>query len=609
MVERNLKNHLEPEVIEIFKNIGEGNNFLLSGGAGSGKTYSLIETIKEVFKRNSKSKIACITYTNAAVEEINERFSHDNLRVSTIHSFLWDTIKQFDIPLKESLLELINDETSKIKKPNNDDEEYFNDFEDGIDYQEFTNIDKGIISHDAIIELSEYMYKKYKLLCDIFKDQFDFVFIDEYQDTHKPVIEIFLNHLDKSKKDCVFGFFGDSMQSIYNNGVGDLEDYNNFVKIEKTQNRRNPLKIIELGNKLRDDGLIQKESNDFNAPNMENDALIEGSIKFLYSSKNLDTKTLKKSQYFDNWDFKTKDISKELYLTHKLISKNAKYPNLLELYDKDNVVNLIYSVKKKINNSEELDIVGNDSFEVLVQKFALEDKINSFTEYEIRRYDLIKKESWNIVKSIKSKKEMLEKIEDMDEILGLIYKSIICLYFYENKDYLNLMETLNKYIKIDSIEKKNEIRNILEDFSKNNDQTVGDIFNVFKEFFGQEDILKNIQNKYYFEKINNIHISEAKNLVYRLEEHTPYSTQHSVKGTEYKNVFVILDNGQWNQYNFSYLFSENPHNEKVYKRTKKLFYVCCTRAIENLAVFYPKYDIEVINTAKKWFGADNVHEI
>ena len=98
-------------------------------------------------------------------------------------------------------------------------------------------------------------------------------------------------------------------------------------------------------------------------------------------------------------------------------------------------------------------------------------------------------------------------------------------------------------------------------------------------------------------------------MFYRLEEYTPYSTQHSVKGTEYKNVFVILDNGRWNQYNFSYLFSNNPCNENVLKRTKKLFYVSCTRAMENLIVFYPKPDLEAINTAKKWFGDDNVHEI
>lgn len=40
MVEGRLS--LESEVQQIFQSIDEGRNFLLSGGAGSGKTYSLV---------------------------------------------------------------------------------------------------------------------------------------------------------------------------------------------------------------------------------------------------------------------------------------------------------------------------------------------------------------------------------------------------------------------------------------------------------------------------------------------------------------------------------------------------------------------------------------
>lgn len=87
------KQQLENEVIEVLKHAENGRHFLLSGGAGSGKTYSLVQVIKEIIRRNPKSQIACITYTNAAVKEIQERVDHNNLRVSTIHDFLWDMIK------------------------------------------------------------------------------------------------------------------------------------------------------------------------------------------------------------------------------------------------------------------------------------------------------------------------------------------------------------------------------------------------------------------------------------------------------------------------------------------------------------------------------------
>lgn len=51
-----------------------------------------------------------MTYTNAAVKEIEERVNHKNLNVSTIHDFLWDNIKHFQKELKEAIISLANNE-------------------------------------------------------------------------------------------------------------------------------------------------------------------------------------------------------------------------------------------------------------------------------------------------------------------------------------------------------------------------------------------------------------------------------------------------------------------------------------------------------------------
>ena len=98
---------------------------------------------------------------------------------------------------------------------------------------------------------------------------------------------------------------------------------------------------------------------------------------------------------------------------------------------------------------------------------------------------------------------------------------------------------------------------------------------------------------------------EFENLFKYIEGYTPFSTQHKVKGAEFNNVLVILDNGNWNQYNFEYLFTETD-NENVLKRTQKIFYVCCTRAKERLYVYYCNPSIQAINKAKIWFGEENV---
>ena len=50
---------MDKEVEKIIEHIENGENFLLSGGAGSGKTYSLVQVIREVITRHPSSKIWC----------------------------------------------------------------------------------------------------------------------------------------------------------------------------------------------------------------------------------------------------------------------------------------------------------------------------------------------------------------------------------------------------------------------------------------------------------------------------------------------------------------------------------------------------------------------
>jgi DNA helicase-2/ATP-dependent DNA helicase PcrA len=80
---------------EIQKQIQKGDNFLVNGGAGSGKTYSLMEVIDLIYSLNPLSTIACITFTNIAADEIKQRAKHKNLEVSTIHDFLWGSTTFF----------------------------------------------------------------------------------------------------------------------------------------------------------------------------------------------------------------------------------------------------------------------------------------------------------------------------------------------------------------------------------------------------------------------------------------------------------------------------------------------------------------------------------
>ena len=92
-------NEIDNQIISIFK---EGKNFKVEAGAGSGKTYSLMKVLIWIQENklddyiNKGQKIACITFTNAAVNVIQERLGNEtNIVPCTIHSFVWSVIKDF----------------------------------------------------------------------------------------------------------------------------------------------------------------------------------------------------------------------------------------------------------------------------------------------------------------------------------------------------------------------------------------------------------------------------------------------------------------------------------------------------------------------------------
>ena len=58
------------EVLECIKN---KNSFVVTGGAGSGKTELLKDVLEKVKNISSNKKVICITHTNIAVDEIKER--------------------------------------------------------------------------------------------------------------------------------------------------------------------------------------------------------------------------------------------------------------------------------------------------------------------------------------------------------------------------------------------------------------------------------------------------------------------------------------------------------------------------------------------------------
>lgn len=108
---------------QIFDSIDTYQKVIFNAGAGAGKTYALIESLKYIIETKGEQlnshnqNVICITYTNVATNEIKERLGNTNLvKVSTIHERLWDLIKDYQKQLVEIHKDKLNAELSNINE-------------------------------------------------------------------------------------------------------------------------------------------------------------------------------------------------------------------------------------------------------------------------------------------------------------------------------------------------------------------------------------------------------------------------------------------------------------------------------------------------------------
>ena len=143
---------------QIERHIKAKDNFVLNGGAGSGKTKTLIDVLDLLYSIDSACKIACITFTNVAADEISNRVANKNiqLRASTIHDFLWDLIKNYQKNLKKALIELIESGEISYKGKETLNNDWFK--AKTIDYREWKKIEDGIISHNEVLKLANKLF-------------------------------------------------------------------------------------------------------------------------------------------------------------------------------------------------------------------------------------------------------------------------------------------------------------------------------------------------------------------------------------------------------------------------------------------------------------------
>ena len=544
----------------IVKCIENKRNFILDAGAGSGKTYTLIESLNYLIDQNGKQykstgqKIACITYTNVAVDEIKNRISSGtSVHVSTIHGFLWSIIGKYQKELQEALI-LINNKAGNKWRIDNLEERLIGK---RIEYVEYRKIEDGKISHDDVISISKILFDKYEKLSRVVVDMYPVIFVDEYQDTNENVVQILLDIINHHYGDKVLiGFFGDWMQNIYQSGVGYIDpDKKNLEHIVKKENHRSSKSIVDVINHVRQDIRQVAVSND------------AGSATFYYRESDDVKRALNDLvsilQNKNGWG----ENLKILALTKRIIALNTDWNTLYSIYSD-------YSKEDKIFSTDNL-LSGEDpysKFYEYVENIISAFENNSYGElYRIFKISLGQEKYKNNLPRFKG---------DLNTVLSKL--KILSTG--------GTIEDVGNYVAHNSIFPKNVGLNSALEGIKNNHVKV------------------KVSGDGGFRYLKDCKYSEVRSMMNYRNEVTPFSTQHGTKGAEYDDVIVVLDNGNWMQYNLESALTHNSNNKKdsVYARSLNILYVSLSRARNNLVVFMMNPDATVLNTACNIFGKSNV---
>ena len=122
---------------------------------------------------------------------------------------------------------------------------------------------------------------------------------------------------------------------------------------------------------------------------------------------------------------------------------------------------------------------------------------------------------------------------------------------------------------------------------------------------------RQIKDKTLFDTFMDLPYEELLAFWKHVQNNTVFSTKHGTKGEEFRNVLTVIDDTEWVQeYNFKNFFNDTEEKPERKLRTRNLFYVECSRAIENLFVLcLSDLDTLALANIKTWFGENNLIDV
>lgn len=600
--------------------LGKPKSFFLYAGAGSGKTGSLVTALQWIQEHRRKTlwtegrRVAVITYTNAASDEIKRRIKYDSfIAVSTIHSFAWELIGGFERDIRAWLRDNLTKEladlaTAQSKGRAGTKAAVGREYSIRSKTERLNNLDKirqfvysptgdnrgrDALGHSEVIGLSSDLLRTKPLLQHILIDRFPILFVDESQDTNRHFMDALLQVQAKHADTFCLGLFGDTMQRIYTDGKIGLADAipGEWAKPAKLINYRCPKRVLRLINRIRQEEDGQEQIAPANA--------IEGIVRlFVAPSDGTDrraaeaqvAKRMLEVTHSPSWP----STCKTLILEHHMAATRMGFSDLFEpLYAVDR-----YSTPLIEGRLPQLSVLTS-MVSPLLDALRKGDRFGAAAV--VRKYSPILDP-----KILKAAEQQLGKLAEARKATEALFA---CFKSGANP---SIGEVLGILLRTGLFELPPVLVAALEAQESPSDEEDTTAKSEREELQAWDVVL-------------GVPFDQVEKYTRYTAETSPFDTHQGVKGLEFPNVMVIIDDSGARGFMFSYekLFglkaksdtdrkNEAQGIETTLDRTRRLMYVTCSRAKESLAIVAYCSDpgqLQNFVVSQGWFDEHEVEKL
>lgn len=582
---------------------------LVIAGAGSGKTKVLTHKIAYLLEEKDVKpwNILAITFTNKAANEMKERVENlvgeaaKDMWIGTFHSICVKILRRFidRIGFEHSFVIFdTSDQRTLIKECLKDlqiDDKMFTDrivqFEisnaknDMKEPEEYEAISKGdyrkekiasvyrlyqkrlkennAIDFDDIINYTIKIFKENEDVLDYYTNKFNYILVDEYQDTNKSQFTLIRLLADAHGNITVVG---DNDQGIYSFRGADISNILNFekdfkgtkiIKLEQnyrcTQNILNAANSVIKNNEVKYKKKLWTENEEGSLPtfHVSDDEYDEG--RYIVEEIN----HLRREEYYKYSDFAVlyRMNSQSRAIEEILRREDIPYKIVggLKFYERKEIKDIIAYLRLINNTSDNLALkrIINEPKRG-IGKTSL-DKIQAISEQTgIPMYNIIKEaDQYGLARVYANAQSFVAVIEDL----------------ISKKDEYTITELIKHTLKETGYTKALEEENSIE--AENRIENLEEFLTVAVQF---EEEAENDLSSF----LEGITLSSDLDGMDEEEESVTLMTLHSAKGLEFPVVFLVgMEEGIFPGY-------KSIGEQKELEEERRLCYVGITRAKNNL---------------------------